>query len=52
MVEYLLSRGIDVNVKDNKGTTPIEYAKRLNKQQIVDLLLQHGANLLDNGPAA
>jgi ankyrin repeat protein len=47
MVEYLLKKGINISHEDKRSQTPIQFAKKHNKNQIVDLLLQHGAVIND-----
>jgi ankyrin repeat protein len=42
-VELLISKGADVNVKDNNGLTPLWWAKDRGSEEIVDLLRKHGA---------
>lgn len=43
MVEYLLKKGINIKHEDKRGQNPSAFAKKHNKNQIVDLLIQHGA---------
>jgi ankyrin repeat protein len=43
VVEFLLNSGANISTVDKKGQTPMQWAKRFNKQQIIDLLVQHGA---------
>jgi len=43
-VQKLISRGADVNAKSN-GMTPIMYAAKYNRTDILKLLIEHGANL-------
>jgi len=43
-VKSMIVAGTDVNRK-SKGMTPLMYAARYNKSEIVVLLIQHGANL-------
>ncbi|KAA5824162.1 ankyrin repeat domain-containing protein [Algibacter amylolyticus] len=43
-VQKLISRGADVNEKSN-GMTPIMYAAKFNRTDILELLIKHGANL-------
>ena len=43
-VQKLISRGADVNVKSN-GMTPVMYAAKFNRTDILELLILHGANL-------
>lgn len=43
MCEFLISQGLDVNVKDNKGNTPLDAAIKDKKTKLVELLKKHGA---------
>ncbi|WP_396601853.1 ankyrin repeat domain-containing protein [Algibacter sp. R77976] len=43
-VQKLISRGADVNAKSN-GMTPVMYAAKFNRTDILELLIVHGANL-------
>jgi ankyrin repeat protein len=43
IVELLVTRGADVNVKDRMGQTPLDMAKQKRQTEIIDLLLAHGA---------
>lgn len=43
-VQKLISRGADVNAKSN-GMTPLMYAAKFNRTDILELLIVHGANL-------
>ena len=43
-VQKLISRGADVNTKSN-GMTPVMYAAKFNRTDILKLLIVHGANL-------
>jgi ankyrin repeat protein len=43
MVEYLIHKGVNLKHEDKKGLTPSHWAKKHNKQQLLELLLQHGA---------
>ncbi|MFV9551960.1 ankyrin repeat domain-containing protein [Algibacter sp. PT7-4] len=43
-VQKLISRGADVNAKSN-GMTPVMYAAKFNRTDILKLLIVHGANL-------
>ncbi|MDB4273966.1 ankyrin repeat domain-containing protein [Algibacter sp.] len=43
-VQKLISRGADVNAKSN-GMTPIMYAAKFNRTDILELLIIHGADL-------
>ncbi|KNG82102.1 Ankyrin and HET domain protein [Aspergillus nomiae NRRL 13137] len=48
-VEELISAGVDVDVQDEYGRTPLSYAARLGKLDFVELLLAAGAdpNIVD-----
>ena len=41
--ELLISKGAEVNVKNNAGQTPLDLAKQREHTEIVELLKQHGA---------
>ena len=43
-VQKLISRGADINAKSN-GMTPVMYAAKFNRTDILKLLIVHGANL-------
>ncbi|HUB87155.1 MAG TPA: ankyrin repeat domain-containing protein [Verrucomicrobiae bacterium] len=43
IVEMLLDHGADFTIPDNHGVTPLKLAMKKNKQDIVELLRQHGA---------
>ncbi|GGI25496.1 ankyrin repeat domain-containing protein [Pedobacter mendelii] len=47
IVDYLISKGSDVTVKDSHGTSPLIFAASAAQQntKIYDLFLSHGANL-------
>ena len=40
LIRFLLSKGININAKDNFGKTPLDYAE---KTEIKQLLISHGA---------
>lgn len=44
-VEELISAGVDIDVQDEYGRTPLCYAARLGKLEFVELLLAAGADL-------
>jgi hypothetical protein len=43
VAELLLSRGADVNARDASGKTALFWARRMNNEAFVQLLLKHGA---------
>ena len=43
VAELLLSRGADVNARDASGKTALFWAKRMNNEAFVQMLLKHGA---------
>jgi ankyrin repeat protein len=43
MAEFLITKGADVNAETNRGTTPLQTAKREGHTEIVELLRKHGA---------
>ncbi len=51
-VKFLLNEGADVNAKDINGYTAIIWAVRHNDKELIELLIQHKANIsckaLDN----
>lgn len=42
-VKFLLELGSDTDLKDKNGDTPLDFAIKNNKQQVIDLLKKHGA---------
>ncbi|RUS71947.1 hypothetical protein EGW08_020290 [Elysia chlorotica] len=45
MLEYLISKGADVNQMDQNGFTPVSVAAAIHRPDIVDCLIQAGADL-------
>lgn len=45
VVEYLITRGADVNKVTFAGNTPLHTASGRDMDQMVKLLIQHGANV-------
>jgi len=43
MVEYLIKRGINLEIKDNKGQTLVGEATKRKRTQIAELLIKSGA---------
>jgi ankyrin repeat protein len=44
VVELLIEKGADVNIRDAKGYTPLSYARMIRHQQIITLLQAHHAH--------
>lgn len=42
-IEFLLEQGINVNARNKEGTTVLAYAKECEADEIVQLLVKHGA---------
>ena len=42
-VRLILEKDVDVNARDRYGITALTYANEKGNQQIIDLLIQHGA---------
>ena len=42
VVKYHLAAGVDVNVKDDDGATPLDWASKRNHTETVDFLRKHG----------
>ncbi len=43
MVDFLITSGTDVNMKDKDGNSPLKLAKNNNRKDIVELLTKKGA---------
>lgn len=43
VVELLIARGADVNIRDRGGRTALRWAKHGRNKEIVELLQKHGA---------
>jgi ankyrin repeat protein len=43
VVEFLLQNGSNINNVDKKGQTPMQWAKRFNKQPVIELMVKYGA---------
>ena len=43
LVRRLISEGVDLNILDEKGWTPLDYASKRNRGAIRAMLLEHGA---------
>ena len=43
VVQGLLDLGVDINLRNNQGLTPLQVASQKDNEQLVQLLLQHGA---------
>ncbi len=44
VAKVLLKHNADVNAKNNEGKTALYYAAKYNHQELVELLLAHGAS--------
>lgn len=44
-VEFLLSKGADVNIKNGVLATPLSYVSTENGKEIAKILIKHGANV-------
>lgn len=42
-VKLLLDNGADINIRNQEGETPLSWAKKLERDEIVALLLKYGA---------
>ena len=45
VVEALIAVGADVNIKNNKGATPLNMAKMIQRHEIAELSEQHESTL-------
>ena len=45
IIELLLSNGVDVNLKNRNGSSPLQIPVKLNEPEIVQLLIDGGANV-------
>eukprot|EP01124_Arcella_intermedia_P017909 TRINITY_DN24892_c0_g1_i1.p1 TRINITY_DN24892_c0_g1~~TRINITY_DN24892_c0_g1_i1.p1 ORF type:complete len:444 (+),score=112.93 TRINITY_DN24892_c0_g1_i1:20-1351(+) len=45
LIEFLLSKGAQLEMKDNGGYTPLHYAANFGSLECCKILLQHGADL-------
>jgi len=45
IVEYILSKAVDINAKDNRGFTPLHYSCQYNFENIAKLLIDKGAGI-------
>ena len=43
MCEYLIQLGVNLKIDDKRGQTPSHWARKHQKQNILELLLQNGA---------
>ncbi|WP_353289347.1 ankyrin repeat domain-containing protein [Wolbachia endosymbiont (group A) of Paraperithous gnathaulax] len=44
IAKVLLKHNADINTKNNEGRTALHYAAKYNHQELVELLLAHGAS--------
>ena len=42
IVELLISNGANVNTKDSRGETPLDWVGALNQEKVAQLLRKHG----------
>ena len=42
MVKFLIDKGANLQTEDKKGVTPTMYAKKQNKNEILNLMLENG----------
>ena len=45
LVEYFISLGVDVNIKDDKGTTALYNSAMISNKHIAEILISHGADI-------
>ena len=45
MLEYLISKNVEVNAKDRYLNTPLHYASRTKNVEAINLLIAHGAEI-------
>ena len=38
MVKFLIEKGADVNIKNEEGNTPVDMAKEIGREEIIELL--------------
>jgi ankyrin repeat protein len=51
IIKSLLADGCNVHARNNEGLTPLDLATTLNSEEIVHLLLEHGAGHPPQQPA-
>lgn len=44
LVNYLISHGVDISVANHDGNTPLHFAVRMNREDLVTILLSAGAD--------
>lgn len=47
-VEHLLSLGADPNISGQPGILPLDYARKLRRSEMIDLLIAHGARAAES----
>ncbi|EAY08855.1 ankyrin repeat protein, putative [Trichomonas vaginalis G3] len=45
LLEYLISKGADINAKDEDGCTPLHYAAGNNNKETAEILISNGADI-------
>lgn len=47
IIEFLLARGADVNIRDPRGETPLHVAARKGEgeRKVIEMLVEHGADI-------
>ena len=50
MTKFLIDRGVNLHNSDKKGVTPTMWAKRLNRNEILNLLLENNAPIPQERP--
>jgi len=43
VLKILLEAGGNINIQDNKGKTPLHYAKKFKRNKVAEYLVENGA---------